>query len=86
MIKQLTTFLFFFSAALIVSAQVPRNIQINGPLGHPDDSRGLCNEAGSYTFGTLVGQSNDVDPDTIFLCFNDILPILHNGDFDLPRP
>ncbi|MCB0654075.1 MAG: gliding motility-associated C-terminal domain-containing protein [Saprospiraceae bacterium] len=83
MIKQLTTFLFFFSAALIVSAQVPRNIQINGPLGHPDDSRGLCNEAGSYTFGTLVGQSNDVDPDTIFLCFNDILPILHNGDFDL---
>ncbi|KAA3630586.1 MAG: hypothetical protein DWQ02_17870 [Bacteroidetes bacterium] len=83
MIKQLTTFLLFFSATLTLSAQVPQNIQINGQLGHPDDTRGLCNEAGSYTLGTLTGQSNDVDPDTVFLCFNDILPIIHNGDQDL---
>ncbi|NBC08392.1 MAG: hypothetical protein GVY26_14455 [Bacteroidetes bacterium] len=41
------------------------------------------NDAGTISFGPFSGQSNDVSPDTIFLCFRDSLPVLHNGDFVL---
>ena len=47
------------------------------------------NDAGAISFGTLIGQSNDVSPDTIYLCFGDTLPIIHNGDFQIngdPNP
>jgi hypothetical protein len=47
------------------------------------------NDAGTISFGTLSGQSNDVSLDTIYLCFGDTLPVLHNGDFVLdgdPNP
>lgn len=72
-------------------AQTPRNITTNGRLDLGESSliKMACNEAGTITFGTHIGQSNDVDPDTIFLCFGDTLPIIHNGDFDLsgdPNP
>lgn len=39
----------------------------------------ICS-AGTFTFGPLIGQSNDVTPDTIFLCQGDSLFIHHNGD------
>ena len=64
----------------ILTAQVPRNIHLDGPLGSPSLEKGLCGEAGSITFGAFNGQSNDVTPDTIFLCFGDELPVIHNGD------
>ena len=41
------------------------------------------NDAGTISFGPFSGQSNDVSPDTIFLCFQDALPVLHNQDFVL---
>lgn len=38
-----------------------------------------CNDAGTISFLPFVGQSNDVTLDTIFLCFNDVLDIDHEG-------
>ncbi len=80
----------FFPFALLLTllplwltAQTPRNIVVDGPLGRPEAEKMMCNEAGTITFGAFIGQSNDVDPDTIFLCLGDSLRILHNGDFDL---
>lgn len=70
--------LLLFSS--ILTAQVPDNILLEGTLGRPSLERGLCGEAGTITFGTFTGQSNDVTPDSIFLCFGDELPIIHNGD------
>lgn len=39
-----------------------------------------CGSAGSWTPGQFIGQSTDIDPDTIFLCLGDSLLIDHNGD------
>lgn len=39
-----------------------------------------CGSAGSWATGQFIGQSNDIDPDTIFLCLGDSLLIDHNGD------
>lgn len=46
-----------------------------------------CN-AGTITLGPIVGQSNDVPSDTIFLCFGDSVFVDHNGDqvFNDPDP
>lgn len=46
-----------------------------------------CN-AGTITLGPIVGQSNDVPSDTIFLCFGDSMFVDHNGDqvFNDPDP
>ena len=38
------------------------------------------NAAGTVTIGPLTGQSNDVSPDTVFLCFGDEVVVDHNGD------
>lgn len=83
MYKSLFAIVTFVLLSVSMVAQVPKNIVLKGRLGAPSASRGLCNEAGTFTLGTLTGQSNDVTPDSIYLCFGDVLPILHNGDFDL---
>ena len=77
-------FVFCFFASLSIHAQTPINVTLEGHPVYSDniDFR-MCNEAGTFTFGTHIGQSNDVDPDTIYLCLGDTLPIIHNGDFDL---
>lgn len=52
-------------------------------------SRSCDNDAGSIELGSFSGQSNHVDLDTIFMCYGDMVQILHNGDFDLsgdPNP
>lgn len=69
--------------SLQLHAQIPRNIIINGELDRTPSGRMMCNDAGTITFGAFIGQSNDVSPDDIFLCFGDSLQILHNGDQDL---
>lgn len=38
-----------------------------------------CNDAGTITFLPFTGESNDVTPDTIYMCFNDVLEIAHQG-------
>ncbi|MEK7253954.1 MAG: gliding motility-associated C-terminal domain-containing protein [Bacteroidota bacterium] len=46
-------------------------------------------DAGTIGFSNFVGQSNDISLDTIFLCFNDQINIVHNGDANLtgdPNP
>jgi hypothetical protein len=52
----------------------------------PDTSG--CGYAGTYTLGPFIGQSNDIELDTIFLCHGDSLLINHNGDaiFADPNP
>lgn len=87
MIRSFIPVLLFF-IAFQLSAQTPGNIHYDGHLGSSDGPR-MCNEAGTITFGTFIGQSNDTDPDIIFLCLGDTLPIIHNQDFDLtgdPQP
>ncbi len=81
MIRQFISSLFLLLLfSTVLSAQIPNNIILEGRLGKPNPEKGLCGEAGTITFGTLTGQSNDVSPDTIFLCFGDQLPIMHNPD------
>ncbi len=85
--------LLLLSSAIQLKAQMPRNIKIQGGPGQPAVLRAPCpdNNAGTITFdfANFVGQSNDISPDTIYLCFGDTLPIVHNGDFILngdPNP
>ncbi|HMN89948.1 MAG TPA: hypothetical protein PKE68_07990, partial [Saprospiraceae bacterium] len=68
--------------AVAVHAQRPMEINIQGKLGSPELAKTLCpnNNAGTIRFGAHRGQSNDVTPDTIFLCFGDELDIIHNRD------
>lgn len=52
-----------------------------GPIGEPSRLKMDCNnEAGTAAFGPLIGQSNDFRGDTIYLCLNDTIPLIHNGD------
>ncbi|HMQ87002.1 MAG TPA: gliding motility-associated C-terminal domain-containing protein [Flavilitoribacter sp.] len=75
--------------AVSAHAQTFRNIQVSGEIGPPNPEKMDCNDAGTIHFGAFNGQSNDIQPDTIFLCFGDQLPIIHNGDASLmgdPNP
>lgn len=66
-----------------VTAQIPGNVITNTSLFRDNASRMVCNDAGTISFGTHTGQSNDVSPDTIYLCLGDTIQIDHNGDFDI---
>ncbi|HMQ48141.1 MAG TPA: gliding motility-associated C-terminal domain-containing protein [Saprospiraceae bacterium] len=79
------------SLTLPLLAQMPGNISRNnaGEQRPAGQRFMMCNDAGSISFGALIGQSNDPTPDTIYLCMGDTLPVIHNGDFDLsgdPNP
>lgn len=75
----------FFTIAGTLKAQVPSFELAKSPSDPQQGSpwRVPCaqNDAGTITFGTHSGQSNDVDPDTIYLCRGDTMAVLHNGDF-----
>ena len=85
-----------FLLAFQLNAQVPRGIFYDSTTGGQtppptqDVARNLmCNEAGTISFGNFMGQSNDIDIDTIYLCQGDQIDIIHNQDFDLsgdPNP
>lgn len=77
------TLVLFFAFSL--KAQTPTGITYDGKLEAPQLAapKLMCNEAGTITFGTYTGQSNDTDIDTIYMCFGDEMEILHNGDEDL---
>ena len=77
--------------ASLLHAQVPKIISISPnsiskPL-NPDAPDAAC-FAGTFTVGQFIGQSNDIDLDTIYLCFGDSIFIDHNGDqmFMDPNP
>ena len=93
MIRSFILSALLLALAIQLKAQMPRNIKIQGNPGQPSAMRAPCpdNNAGTITFdfANFVGQSNDITPDTIYLCYGDTLPIIHNGDFLLngdPNP
>ncbi|WP_282784529.1 hypothetical protein, partial [Phaeodactylibacter xiamenensis] len=71
---------FFLPIALLLLAnmglyaQVPQNVSV---LGSSESAfRVPCNQNNAGTiqgFGPFAGQSNDIDPDTIYLCMGDTL-------------
>ncbi|HMO38465.1 MAG TPA: gliding motility-associated C-terminal domain-containing protein [Saprospiraceae bacterium] len=85
MIKYTLSTLLFLFVFCVTYAQRPAAIRTAGSLGKAVEARAKmeCNDAGTVTFGTHRGQSNDVTPDTIYLCFGDELDIIHNRDADL---
>ncbi|MCB0705625.1 MAG: gliding motility-associated C-terminal domain-containing protein [Saprospiraceae bacterium] len=44
---------------------------------------GQQNFAGTVSLGAFVGQSNDIDLDTMYFCLGDQVDIIHNGDANL---
>lgn len=70
--------------SLQLQAQTPNGIIWSGPPAHSSSTeQRMCNFAGTIEFGQHFGQSNDVTPDTLYLCFGDSIRIEHNGDMDL---
>ncbi len=87
MIKYILPTALLLFILMDANAQRPAPVRIEGnrTSGKPSDLRLKmdCNDAGTIAFGEHRGQSNDVLPDTIYLCRGDELDILHNRDFDL---
>ncbi len=91
MIRSLAFSFVLVCCASQLLAQIPRSAPAERPgaviAGQP---KMLCNNnAGTVTFGDIIGQSNDGHPGDIFLCFGDTLPIFHNGNANLtgdPQP
>jgi hypothetical protein len=74
------------AAASLAYGQTPIPVQVDTPVKpvKPGSSDALpCNYAGTFNLGTFFGQSNDIDLDTIYLCFGDSIFIDHNGDGDV---
>jgi gliding motility-associated-like protein len=88
MLKYFVPFILFVFGFYQVSLGqgVPQNIQIIPPednltvLACPP---GQDNFAGTISLGNFIGQSNDTDLDTIYLCFGDMIDVIPNGDADL---
>lgn len=91
MIKYILPIACLLCILIDANAQKPAPVNIRGKAS---DARLKmdCNDAGTITFGAHRGQSTDVTPDTIYLCFGDEIDILHNrdanfdGDFDSSTP
>lgn len=68
----------------LTQAQIPLSISIekntNGHNAQLACTPGQENYAGSASIGSSTASSNDIDLDTTFLCMNDIVNIVHNGD------
>lgn len=84
----LFTLLAVVAFATTAFAQHPLPVQIPHALPHGQNGgpRIPCagNDAGTIAnFGPFVGQSNDITPDTIYLCLGDTLFIDHTGDAQL---
>lgn len=73
-------------------AQIPTPIQIEqgAKLGSPDKKMACSDQfAGTISFSGFIGQSNDIDLDTIYFCFGDEIKIVHDGNANLtgdPNP
>lgn len=75
--------LIIFLATGPLWGQIPQSISYSGRLA-TEAGRMDCNNAGTIqSFGPFIGQSNDVTPDTIFLCLGDSLFVNHANDEDL---
>ena len=79
MYKLLIPLLFCFSAT-IANAQVPTLIKLAPSKPNLSPVPDAACSVGTFTFGPIMGQSNDNIPDTIFFCSGDTMCIQHNGD------
>lgn len=78
----------------VAQAQTPTNIISVTLPGYEGVEFLVCppgqqNFAGTVSLGAISAQSNDIDLDTMFLCFGDEVQIVHNGDANLtgdPNP
>jgi gliding motility-associated-like protein len=92
MFYRIFPFIFLLVLAGNAFAQVPVPIQWpeGARLGAKDKILACANQfAGTVSFSNFVGQSNDIDLDTIYFCFGDEISIVHNGDQNLtgdPNP
>ncbi|MFN7116943.1 MAG: gliding motility-associated C-terminal domain-containing protein [Saprospiraceae bacterium] len=81
MVKYIIPIALLVFAVSQLQAQRPTSVIVNGSLGKPSTARqkAPCGNAGTIRFsGVVRGQSNDVTPDTIYLCFGDETDITHN--------
>ena len=72
MVKYIIPIVLLIFTISQLEAQRPMPAIANGSLGKPSTARqnAPCGNAGTLTFSNIVnGQSNDVSPDTIYLCF-----------------
>ena len=68
----------------LMKAQIPQAVTIEKNKDNRS-SQMMCvpgseNFAGTVSLGAINAQSNDIDLDTMFLCMNDAVEIIHNGD------
>lgn len=68
---------------LKIGAQNPVFVPTKTTQSHQNHPENTCNFAGTIAAGQFLGQSNDTDLDTIFLCLGDSILINHLGDADL---
>jgi gliding motility-associated-like protein len=81
MVKHIISIALLILVVSGLQAQRPTEVIVNGSVGKPSTARqkAPCRPAGTLTFSpTVRGQSNDVSPDTIYLCFGDELDVTHN--------
>ncbi len=90
MFRKLFIALVVMVVACAAVGQTPENIRIRKGSWSNSSQKVTCtSDAGTISLGLHTGQSNAVTADTIFLCFNDQIEILHNRDSDLsgdPNP
>lgn len=92
MLYRLFPFTILMLVASAIFSQTPRNISFEDPqLASGVEKAFACADqnAGTIQITNFQGQSNDTQPDTIYLCEGDMIDVTHNGDFDLsgdPNP
>ncbi len=64
-------------------AQNPVSIPLKTAQPIQNQADWLCNYAGTFEVGQFIGESNDTDLYTIFLCEGDSILFQHHGDADL---
>ncbi len=79
--------------AMCAFGQTPQSIQLqaDGKKGIQHIPELACADqfAGTISFSAFIGQSNDIDPDTIYFCLGDQINIVHGGNANLtgdPNP
>ncbi len=85
MLYRLFPFTFLLLGASVVFSQTPQNILLEKSHMTGMEKAFACQDqfAGTIDFDNFIGHSNDIDPDTIFLCEGDAFDVVHNGDADL---
>ena len=85
MLYRLFPFTILLLCACTVFSQTPENILLEKSQLIGLEKAFACPDqfAGTISFANFNGQSNDIDPDTIFLCQGDMFNVVHNGDADL---